>query len=421
MPAPLSHEKGGNPMANPTQNKEGIKVLNDLRPAYYDDFRCLAGGCQNTCCKGWSITFSKKDYLALKRQEGSPELNACLAEGVRRIRRKSGDDTFYYGEFDMSGGVCSLLQEGGLCGLQVEKGHEALPFVCQSYPRRERYMLSGYLERSLSPRCEGVLALLWDLPEGVEFRSSPLLKGQYRSVRPVSDEPMPLWFAPVREWCIDMMQDRRFSLPHRIWLMGLGLKDLAEGETDIQRWMERAAILPGSVDVEGILPTGTQELILYMLSCIHILNAIETDNPLAARILGSLVLDSHRTDGVKSARCDPYLKARKRFEENFRGREYFMENLMVSLFFYLHMPHMSSKEELWKSYVNFCNLYAFFRFMAVMSCQEGMPGDRDELFRHMVFASRSLLHNEPRRGHLRDELFQNGSATLAHMAILLSG
>ena len=153
-------------MANPTQNKEGIKVLNDLRPAYYDDFRCLAGGCQNTCCKGWSITFSKKDYLALKRQEGSPELNACLAEGVRRIRRKSGDDTFYYGEFDMSGGVCSLLQEGGLCGLQVEKGHEALPFVCQSYPRRERYMLSGYLERSLSPSCEGVLALLWDLPEG---------------------------------------------------------------------------------------------------------------------------------------------------------------------------------------------------------------------------------------------------------------
>jgi hypothetical protein len=115
------------------------------------------------------------------------------------------------------------------------------------------------------------------------------------------------------------------------------------------------------------------------------------------------------------------LKARKRFEENFRGREYFMENLMVSLFFYLHMPHMSSKEELWKSYVNFCNLYAFFRFMAVMSCQEGMPGDRDELFRHIVFASRSLLHNEPRRGHLRDELFQNGSATLAHMAILLSG
>ena len=89
MPAPLSHEKGGNPMAQPTQS---VTVDKDLRPAYYDDFHCLAESCKISCCKGWSITFSKKDYLALKRQEGSPELNTCLAEGVRRIRRKSDDD-----------------------------------------------------------------------------------------------------------------------------------------------------------------------------------------------------------------------------------------------------------------------------------------------------------------------------------------
>ena len=129
-------------MAKPTQS---VTVDKDLRPAYYDDFHCLAESCKISCCKGWNITFSKKDYLALKRQEGSPELNACLAKGVRRIRKKSGDDTFYYGEFDMGGGVCPFLQAGGLCQLQVEMGHEALPFVCQSYPWRERYMLSGYL------------------------------------------------------------------------------------------------------------------------------------------------------------------------------------------------------------------------------------------------------------------------------------
>lgn len=408
-------------MANPTQNKEGIKVLNDLRPAYYDDFRCLAGGCQNTCCKGWRIAFSKKDYLALKRLEGSPELNAGLAKGVRRIRGKSKDDTALYGEIDLSGGVCPLLREGGLCGLQMEKGHEALPFVCRIYPRKERYMLSGYLERALSPSCEGVLALLWDLPEGVEFRSSPLPKTKCGSVRPISDDPISLWFAPVREWCIDMMQDRRFSLPQRIWLMGLGLKELAEGETDIQRWMEWAAILPESVDVEGILPTGIQELTLFMLNCVHILNATQTDNPVIPQILETLTVDTPREDGAKAARYEPYMAARKRFEETFKGREYFMENLMVSLFFCLNMPRISSKEELWKSYVNFCNLYAFFRFMAVMSCREGLAGDRDDLFRHLVYASRSLLHNELRRGYLRDELFQNGSATLAHMAILLSG
>ena len=117
----------------------------------------------------------------------------------------------------------------------------------------------------------------------------------------------------------------------------------------------------------------------------------------------------------------PYQAARQRYEENFKGREYFMENLMVSLFFQLSLPNLNSGEELWKSYVNFCNLYAFYRFMAVASCREGGAGDKAELFRLIVFASRGMIHNGARQTALRDELFQNDSATLAHMAILLGG
>lgn len=98
-----------------------------------------------------------------------------------------------------------------------------------------------------------------------------------------------------------------------------------------------------------------------------------------------------------------------------------MENLTVSIFFHLPMPVMTSREALWKSYVNFCNLYGFYRFLAVMSCREGAAGGRDELFRLMVFASRGLIHNQQRQNALRDEFFKQDSATLAHMAILLCG
>ncbi len=128
-----------------------------------------------------------------------------------------------------------------------------MPDVCRTYPRSETYMTSGYLERSLSPSCEGVLALLWDLPNGIEFRSDPLPKSQHKQVSFSVDNPLPMWFPVVREWCIDTLQDRRFPLPHRIWLLGLGLKELADGETDIERWMERAALLPNSVDPGAIL------------------------------------------------------------------------------------------------------------------------------------------------------------------------
>ena len=85
------------------------------------------------------------------------------------------------------------------------------------------------------------------------------------------------------------------------------------------------------------------------------------------------------------------------------------------------MPTLTVADDLWKSYVNFCNLYSIYRFMAVMSCREGAEGDRGELFRLLVYASRNLIHDSTSQTALRDNFFQNDSATLAHMSVLLSG
>ena len=402
-----------------------IPIREDLRPAYYDDFQCLAADCKLSCCKGWNITFSKKDYLSLKRQVGSPELNKRMECGLRRLRKGPLAGKFY-GEFNMSSGACPLLREDGLCQLQREKDHAALPFVCRSYPRGELYMPSGYLERSLSPSCEGVLALLWDLPGGVEFRSNALPPQACKTMNCSPENPLTLCFSAVREWCIDLLQNRSFPLPRRIWLMGLGLKELADGETDMERWMKRAAAV-SSGSVEGgpkdEPADGGPGLAMFLSNCLHTLLAIQCGNEELQKIQGQLIDSMRITVRTNTSQATipltPYLQARARFEENFADREYFMENLMTSIFFHLRLPSVESPEALWRSYVNFCNLYAFYRFVTVMSCREGAPGDRDELFRMIVFASRSLIHNTIYQAHLRDELFQNDSATLAHMAILL--
>lgn len=409
----------------PAEGKWSVPVTADLRPAYYDDFRCLAAGCRISCCKDWSITFNKKDYLSLKRQDGSPDLNARLGSGLRRIRKGTGAEMFY-GEFDMDSGVCPLLREDCLCQLQCEKGHGALPRVCRTYPRSSQYAASGYLERSLSPSCEGVLELLWELPEGIEFRSDPLPQEQQKYVVFSESVLLPKWFPVIREWCIDLLQDRRFPLPQRIWLMGLGLKELADGETDIRRWVERAAALPENVGGSVVLPTGDRELAMFLGSCIYTLLGFQPQEPSlkAARsgVLESMNL-SPTTGGTGGMTIPyaPYREARERFETVFQGREYFMENLMTTIFFYLNMPYTGSGETLWKGYVNFCNLYSIYRFLSVMSCREGVEDPKEELFRLTVLASRALLHNQTRQTQLRDGLFQNESATLAHMAILLGG
>ena len=211
-----------------------IDLETDLRPAYYDDFHCLAAGCRLSCCKGWRISFNKKDYLSLKRQTGTDALNARMENGLHRIRKGPLTD-IHFGEFDMSTGDCPLLREDCLCSLQLEKGHEALPAVCRIFPRAQAYQPSGCLEKSLSPACEGVLELLWNLPDGVEFRSDPLPKAERKVLTIADSQPLVPFFPYIREWCVDMLQDRRHPLPERILRMGAALRELAEGETDIDR------------------------------------------------------------------------------------------------------------------------------------------------------------------------------------------
>ena len=374
----------------------GVLVTKDLRPAYYDDFHCLAAGCKLSCCKGWSITFDKKDYLSLKRQKGSDQLNARLESGVRRIRHERSP-AGHYGEFVMDSGTCPLLGEDSLCTLQVEKGHAALPYVCRSYPRAEQYMLSGYLERSLSPSCEGVLKLLWELPDGIEFRSDPLPRTQYKRATPSGETPLPLWFPVVREWCVDVLQDRRFALPQRILLMGLGLKELADGETDIEKWMEQAVLLVDRVGAGLALPSGEKEQAMVLTGNLRTLFTLQSTDQeferMKREVLGGLDLKIQVDEKKLGVPMGTYAPLRERYEKTFAGKEYFMENLLVTVFFHLRMPVMESLEALWKSYVNFCNLYSFYRFMAVMSCRDGVSDTKAELFRLLALTSRALLHN----------------------------
>ena len=374
-----------------------ILIQEDLRPVYYDKFHCLAEGCRLSCCKGWSITFNKKDYLALRRQSGSPELMERLT-GLRRVRDPNAAEN-RYGEFTMEGGTCALLREDCLCALQTERGPDTLPEVCRNFPRT------------------------WaDLPEGLEFLSDPLTKEQRRSMTVEEDSLLP-FFQPIRSLCIDLLQDRRAPLPRRIVLVAMALKELAEGERDLPAWLERSRSLPetaAGLDTEETDSAAALFLSNNLHTLLRLRSLSDDFNRLSGELLFALGIQTHGLARVKLSLA-PYRAARERFEECFKEREYFMENLMTALFFHLHLPDVTSGEALWKSCVNFCNLYSFYRFMAVMSCREGSAGNREELFRSLVHVSRSLLHNGAQRSALRDELFQNDSATLAHMAILLGG
>ncbi len=403
-----------------------IGTERDLRPAYYDSFHCLMSDCKLSCCKDdWNISFGKKDYLTLKKQKGSPELNKRLEHCLRRVRGKNANEFNNYAKFVIENGQCPLLSENCLCTLQQEKGHKVLPEVCRDFPRIKLYSPTGYLDRALSPACEGVLALLWDLPQGIDFKSDPLPEHERQTGLYTEDNLLVPYAQDIRSICIDILQNRRFSLPERILLLGMALKPLAEGQTDLPAWLEKAQALAESPAVGDMLAGLEQNkaLPMFLTNNINILFSPDHFDQDARTLqhITSNWLGLEYQEKTFQLESEPYLQAKERFAKQFGSREYFMENLMVSVFFYLGFPKVDSPERLWKSYLDFCTLYSMYRFAAVMSCRKDAPGDKTELFQLLVRVSRFFLHRIDGRAHFQESLLKNDSASLGAMAILLSG
>ena len=414
------------------EEKTRLPIRSALIPVFYQNFRCLAQGCRDSCCVNWAITFDKKDYLRLRRLDAPPALQERLEQGVRR-EKKGAHDGVLYGKFDLDAnkGRCPFLDGDGLCAIQRACGHDALPEVCTTYPRHIAYTPAAR-EYSLSPSCEGVLKQLWDLPDGVEFVEDPLPKAEWRNFNILAGDNLLPYFAPLRGLFIDILQNRDMTLTERMLCLGILVQRLQQEDwtvLDPDRWAEQAAPLvdPGMIKKREI-PGNREMYLMQNLNVLGEIAALERGWPVeickALEVKMEFALtptendkSAKKTETTTEFSKSAYAEALETFKSAFSDYEYFFENLMVAAALYLAFPDLHSKEALWKSYVSLCNLYSLYRFVSVLGCKDEPTKER--LFHMIVMASRATLHNRRRFNGFQEQLFKHDSSTLAHMAILL--
>ena len=88
-----------------------------IAPAYYRDFRCIAGACRHSCCIGWEIDIDE-DTLDLYRTMPG-ETGELLRAGIEET---DGCAHFRLGEDER----CPMLRKDGLCELICRCGEDAL-------------------------------------------------------------------------------------------------------------------------------------------------------------------------------------------------------------------------------------------------------------------------------------------------------
>ena len=432
-----------------------IAIHTERQPSYYDEFHCLADGCRINCCCGWSVTMDKSDYGKLRSLHAGKELRALLDDDLKRARADDPNaPAAYYAELSAARqGVCRFQTEEGLCRIQREEGERALPEICRQFPRLSRFTPGGYHERYLGLGCERVLELLWRHTP-VRFDMTPYRSNGQQTFYHYKATPWLDHWEQIRAVCIDILQYHALPLNQRILLLGLRLKALAGGEADAETWVNKSRWLLTSFTLaetlSDVLPHTDAALASYLENSIYALYRCNMNHPrLAAlrdELLAALDTDVKRTatasfvennaDGTKTFRFNQdswqdavrvtettlaaWRGASARWDAAQDERGQFMENLAVAAFFNMGVPFCDSAADLEKSFVRYCSLYSFFRFMAVMSCREGAAADKAALFDCVVAAARSMMYNRTLEGKLADEFFANDSASLAHMAILLA-
>lgn len=406
----------------PTQEK--LPVRTRLVPSYFERFHCIADRCQDNCCHGWKIAFSKKDYLKIKRAAKPAALEEVTKQAMHRLPDGRRTEA-WYAEFLATNGPCPFQSETGLCQLQLECGEAVLPRVCREFPRVSAYTPMGR-EETLSTACEAVVELLWELPEGVDFIEEDLPREKWRFYFATPENEA---FPTMRAAVIDILQARQFSLARRLMILGIVLENARDTwpQFDLRAWHTRVQLLLAEPSLTQSLEPERTDLKKFLAENTRIVLSLETKDARLQQQLEAMGVSWDTASEVGQSevtvrmefRQDYYLEAEEAFARCFGDIEYFFENILVNMAFWQKVPQVGSAEALWKSYVTLCSIYSFFRFFAVL--YGGTDPSRERLFRSVVLASRGLLHSESRRNTLRDRFFENQNSTLAHMVVLLQG
>ena len=96
-----------------------------VKPKYFDAFKCIADRCPDTCCAGWDVEIDNESAEEYKKESG--ELKKYFD------RHLTTDEDGYI--FSLVDGRCPMLDENGLCRIQLEKGETALCDTCRLFPR----------------------------------------------------------------------------------------------------------------------------------------------------------------------------------------------------------------------------------------------------------------------------------------------
>lgn len=190
-------------------------------PDYYNEFKCTADKCQDTCCAGWQIAIDEESLEKYKKIKGDYiwKVMACVDWETDTFRQDNKKR-------------CAFLNDENLCNLYANVGPESLCKTCRDYPRHIEEF-EGVREISLSISCPEVARILMNRLTPVEFVTEEKPEEEESEDYQDFDPFLFSILEEARKEMIDIIQNRQLPLKERAMLV-LGMAHDMQGRINRQ-------------------------------------------------------------------------------------------------------------------------------------------------------------------------------------------
>lgn len=172
-----------------------------IKSAIYDQFRCLAGACPDSCCQEWEVLVDEDSaarYLAL---------SGALGDALReKLKQEDGE---YY--LQITDRRCPMWRTDGLCEIQAQLDHDGLCQTCREFPRL-RHDYGDFVELGLELSCPEAARLILTTPA-----SAPIITELQGGEEPEYDPQTMDVLLRTRPTALKILQER--PLPEALALL----------------------------------------------------------------------------------------------------------------------------------------------------------------------------------------------------------
>ncbi|MBU5487094.1 flagellin lysine-N-methylase [Clostridium sp. MSJ-8] len=383
-------------------------------PKYLKGFRCIADKCEDTCCAGWDIDIDKvtfKRYFKVNNQE----MKKMFQKNVHNNQYCTSED-IDYGRVKLKNNKrCAFLDDNNLCIIYSNIGEDYLSNVCTCYPRITN-IIDGNYEMTLDVSCPEAARKVLSLKDGIEFITEKvtlnkhIISGNIDTRSKELKGSIFMHFKEIRQKSIDIIENKKYSLDERLYVLGVFLDNITElGDGDV-RAVGRYIDNFNTKDALALYMADDMRYMIQISFFKGLLDKLDVFKEVASKTFKAYtekVLKGYDFVDNITEKSQEYVEAYKKYNNDIMSKYgYIFENYLIN-FIYNNLFPFSENDVAFHGYIMLLIRYSYMRFFLVGLMLDGEELDEEKIITFIQTFLKTTEHHKTYYTDVLEEVVQN--------------